>query len=109
MTDDLICRHRMIKERKMDHMYNCVDESSSNMAVDETKETVKGVLEETDEILKDLANVLRMVDDAVYGKSPAVEENGEPHGECLLAILYSQRKTAWELLDKALHIKEGLW
>ena len=84
-------------------------EMSLNMTVDESKETVKSVLEETDGILKDLANVLRMVDDAVYGKSPAVEENGEPHDEHLLAILYRQRKTAWELLDKALHIKEGLW
>ena len=75
----------------------------------EPRETAKDILVNMDAIHKELANELRMIDDAIYGKEPIVEGTNELVDECLLGTLNRQRNTAENLLKKATHIREGLW
>ena len=72
-------------------------------------EPVKSILKNIDAINKELANELRMIEDAIYSKEPIVEDANEPVDDSLLNTLNRQRNTAENLLKKAVHIREGLW
>ena len=74
-------------------------------------ETVKSILESMEDVLKELYNQLRMIDDAIY--SPKNGENSkaldDPKQECLLGTLTRQRNIADAVLHLAVHIREGMW
>ena len=76
-------------------------------------ETAKSVLEEMDAILKELSDELRRIDDAIYSPQKVDNDKVRPNEptapECLLGTLNRQRFTAKDLLDRAIHIREGLW
>lgn len=72
-------------------------------------ETAKAILENMDAILKELANELRRIDDAIYSPKNVGENANEPQQECFLGTLDRQRNTAEDLLHLAVHIREGLW
>lgn len=76
---------------------------------DPKPETAKAILEEMDGILKELANELRRIDDAIYSPKNVGENANDPKQECFLGILDRQRGVAKASLDLAIHIREGLW
>ena len=76
---------------------------------DSKPETAKAILEEMDGILKELANELRRIDDAIYSPNNVGEDSNEPKQECFLGTLDRQRLVAKASLDLAVHIREGLW
>lgn len=73
-------------------------------------ESAKSILENTDTILKELGCQLRQIDDIIYSpsKSKAEPIANEPQDSCLLYTLNRQRNLAGDLLQIALHIREGL-
>ena len=87
-----------------------------NLACTERRETnpepvepVKSILENMDDILKELGDELRRIDEAIYSPSNAARDVSEPQDECLLGTLIRQRHLADSLLGIAIHIREGLW
>lgn len=77
--------------------------------INDARGTAKVILTDIDELLKELTNEMRMIDDSINGKKPDVEEINEPSDDCLLSVLCRQRETTGRLLNKAVHIREGLW
>ena len=73
------------------------------------EETAKVILVDIDAILKELGAELRRIDDAIYSPKNREENTNEPMDECLLGQLARQRYVAQELLNLAIHIREGLW
>lgn len=74
-----------------------------------TVEPAKAILENMDEILKELGSELNRIDTAIFSPKLTDKDNREPMDECLLGMLNRQRNTAEELLHLAMHIREGLW
>lgn len=71
-------------------------------------EPAKAILENMDVILKDLGSELVRIESAIYSPMPC-EERSEPRDECILETLNRQRNKAVDLLNLAVHIREGLW
>ena len=71
-------------------------------------ESAKSILENTDTILKELGCQLREIDDIIYSGSKVEADANEPKDSCLLYTLNRQRSLAGDLLQIALHIREGL-
>lgn len=77
---------------------------------DTKPQTVKSILENMDVLLTELSDELRRIDDAIYSpKSEGTVDSDEPKQECFLGTLNRQRNVAQALLDRAIHIREGLW
>ena len=80
--------------------------------VNEPKETVKEILENTDAIYKELFYAVDSLQEAIY-KGAEPKPNAEPvdglRNEPMLAIIRRHRNEAEELLKKLADIQSALW